>query len=106
MYGTTAISLGEKNIKKVLQIAALLDTGSEIRSPAKMALDLAIELALNYAKSYVKGNTEVLFCEPSQAKAVASNPEFFRALCEEGVIEWLEPLVLAGKVNRSGNVQT
>jgi hypothetical protein len=106
MYGTTAISLGEKNIKKVLQIAALLDMGNEISSPAKIALDFAIELALDYAKNYVKGDTGVLFCEPSQVQAVASNPEFFRALCEEGVIEWLEPLVLAGKVNRSGNVQT
>jgi len=108
MYGTIVMSLGEKNIQKALQIAALLNLGEETNShsPTKMAVDFAITLALDYAKSCAKGNTEVFFCKPEQAKIMASNPKFFDALCEEGVIEWLTPLVLAGKAKESGNVHT
>jgi hypothetical protein len=28
-----------------------------------------------------------------------NNKEFFKALCEDGVIEWLTPLVLAKSIN-------
>lgn len=104
MYGTTAISLGEKNIKKVLQIAALMDLGDKTRSPAKMALDFAIDLGLDYAKNYIQGKTAISFCEAKGAEIFNNHLQFFEALCEEGVIEWLEPLVLAGRAKKSGDV--
>jgi hypothetical protein len=37
---------------------------------------------------------------PSTVSCWKKNPEFFEALCQDGVIEWLEPLVL-GKSSTS-----
>jgi len=36
---------------------------------------------------------------PEFEKLYENNKEFFNALCEEGVVEWLTPLVLTKSVN-------
>jgi hypothetical protein len=80
-----------KKIKKDIDtIAALLklENGGE-------ALGVAVELALLFAKAHVKGDTNVIFCTPKVDATIRNNPEFIAALCEEGVVEWLTPFVLA-----------
>ena len=56
-------------------------------------------LTLKIAKQYVKGNTEVLCVTPEFKELYENNKEFFNALCEEGVVEWLTPLVLTKSAN-------
>lgn len=58
------------------------------------ALSLGANLALQHAEAHVKGETEVFFCTPEVAAMLTNNKEFIGALCEEGVVEWLEPFVL------------
>ena len=53
-----------------------------------------------YAKSRAKG----IFVAPELAMLIANNPEFIEALCEEGVVEWLTPFVLAK--SRQGATQS
>jgi hypothetical protein len=59
------------------------------------AIDFSGKLALSYAEAYAKGDTMVHFCTPKLANVLINNPEFIAALCEEGVVEWLTPFVLA-----------
>jgi hypothetical protein len=40
-------------------------------------------------------DTEVIHCTSKMAALIKDNPEFMAALCEEGVVEWLTPFVLA-----------
>jgi CRISPR/Cas system-associated protein Cas7 (RAMP superfamily) len=61
------------------------------------ALGVAEKLMLKAAEKYVKGNDHILFVPEKFAKLYKDNQEFFEALCEEGVVEWLEPFVNAGK---------
>ncbi len=37
----------------------------------------------------------MLTCTPKLAEIIENNREFIAALCEEGVVEWLTPFVLA-----------
>jgi hypothetical protein len=37
----------------------------------------------------------MLACTPKLAEIIENNREFIAALCEEGVVEWLTPFVLA-----------
>ena len=68
------------------------------------AIDFSGSLALLYAEAYVKGDTVVHFCTPKLGNVLKNNPEFIAALCEEGVVEWLTPFVLAK--SRQGNQPT
>ena len=56
---------------------------------------IGLNLGLKHAEASVKGDTEVVFCTPYVAELIKNNPEFIEALCEEGVVEWLTPFVLA-----------
>jgi hypothetical protein len=56
---------------------------------------LGLEIASEYAEQHVKGNTNYIFCTKEFDELVSNNQKFFEALCEEGVVEWLTPLVLA-----------
>ena len=85
--------------KKFERIAALCKFESWNR-----AIDFSAEVALSYAEAYVKGDTMVYFCTPKLAEIIENNPEFIEALCEEGVVEWLTPFVLAK--SRQGNQPT
>ena len=58
------------------------------------AVGEGMELVEEYAESCVKGETEVIFCTPELAACVENNSDFFKALCQEGVIEWLTPFVM------------
>ena len=76
--------------KKAERIAALLQLDEWHYS-----FDTGINLALAHAEASVKGYTRVVSCTPCMEKLMEDNPEFFNALCEEGVVEWLTPFVLA-----------
>ena len=80
----------EERKKDIDAITALLELDHD-----GMALGLAVNLALRFARAHAKGNTTVIFSTPRVAAMIKSNPEFIKALCEEGVVEWLTPFVLA-----------
>ena len=61
----------------------------------KMSYAAGLTMALEYAEQYVKGKTNYIFCTKEFDELVSNNQKFFEALCEEGVVEWLTPLVLA-----------
>jgi S-methylmethionine-dependent homocysteine/selenocysteine methylase len=85
-----ALHFPDAGRKTFERIAALLDLDDW-----KSAIARSGDLALQCAEEYVKGKTEVICVIPRIAELLQSNPEFLNALCEEGVIEWLTPLVLA-----------
>ncbi len=58
------------------------------------AVGTGMTLVRHYSEAYVKGETAVVFCTPELESSIENNPEFFEALCQEGVIEWLTPFVL------------
>ena len=58
------------------------------------ALDVGIEMVKEGAEAYVKGKTGVVFCTSELEASIENNPDFFKALCQEGVIEWLTPFVM------------
>ena len=82
--------------QKVYRIQALLKLESW-----SGALDFSIGQAELCAESNVKGDTELVCVNPNLADLMTNNPEFFDALCEEGVVEWLSPLVLTKSPLRS-----
>jgi hypothetical protein len=86
----------EKFDQRVSRTQALLKLESWSR-----ALDYSIELAESCAECHVKGDTEVVCVTPDLADLMKNNPKFFDALCEEGVVEWLSPLVLTKSHLRS-----
>ena len=76
------------------RIAALMDFDDW-----KIAIVYSGDIILQCAEQAVKGNT-VIVCEtPEFDQLYQNNKEFFKALCEDGVIEWLTPLVLAKSIN-------
>ena len=64
-----------------------------------VSYSLGLAMALKHAEEYVKGNTNYIYCTKEFEELVSNNQKFFEALCEEGVVEWLTPLVLAGDKN-------
>jgi hypothetical protein len=83
------VKFSDKSRKKWERVAALLNLDDWCH-----ALAVAEQLTLMFAEEYVKGNGEIL-CVPSGfAKLYKDNPKFFEALCEEGVVEWLEHFVI------------
>jgi hypothetical protein len=84
-------SLGftDEHKKNMTRAAALLNKDDWTK-----AVGLGMGLVEKYAESYVKGETNFIFCTPELAACVENNSDFFKALCQEGVIEWLTPLVL------------
>ena len=84
------ISCPDSFKKNADRIAALLKLDSWHE-----ALGYAVDLALRHAEAHVKGRTEVALCTPHVAGLMVNNPEFIEAICEEGVVEWLTPFVLA-----------
>ena len=84
------IEVNNEGWKNCGRVAALMDFDDEFE-----ALGFALALALECAERYVKGNTKVLSVKPEFALLYENNKKFFKALCEDGVVEWLTPLVLA-----------
>ena len=88
------IEVNSEGWKNCGRVAALMELDDEFQT-----LGFALGLALVCAKRYVKGNTEVLCVKPEFASLYENNKEFFNALCEEGVVEWLTLLVLTKSAN-------
>ena len=65
---------------------------------------IGLNLGLKHAEASAKGDTEVVFCTPYVAELIKNNQKFIEALCEEGVVEWLTPFVLAK--SRQGATQS
>ncbi len=64
----------------------------------KEAINFGGHLAMDCAKARAKVLTHVCYLTPEQAAVFNDNEEFIKALCEDGVIEWLTPLVLRREV--------
>lgn len=84
------VRFSDESKKNWVRIAALFNLDDWCR-----AFDIAERLTLKAAEEHIKGNKEVIFVTPGFAKIIGDNPEFFKALCEEGVVEWLKDFVLS-----------
>ena len=73
-------------------------------SDSGYAIAKGLKIVLAHAKAHAGGYTEIAFCTPNVAALIENNPEFIAALCEEGVVEWLTPFVLAK--SKQGNQPT
>jgi hypothetical protein len=82
--------------RRMERVAALLDLESW-----RHAIGFGSDLALRCAEQSVKGKTHVVYVTEEFAKVFEGNEKFLDALCEEGVVEWLTPLVLAGSKGRA-----
>jgi hypothetical protein len=94
-----SITFPYKERKRAERIAALLKL-----SDWPHAFGIGLHFAEQHAEACVMGRTEMLACTPKWAEIIENNPEFFEALREEGVVEWLTPFVLAK--SRQGNQPT
>jgi hypothetical protein len=85
-----SISFPGAHEKRAQRIAALLELDDWPH-----VFGLGLRLVEGHAEASVRGKTAVAFCAPKLKEVIENNPEFFAALCEEGVVEWLTPFVLA-----------
>ena len=85
-----SIRFPHKEKKRAERIAALLRL-----SDWPHAFGIGLHFAEKHAEASVIGRTEMLACTPKLAEMIENNREFIAALCEEGVVEWLTPFVLA-----------
>jgi hypothetical protein len=83
------LGFSNEHRKKMTRAAALLDA-----EDWKTAIAVGMRLAELYAEAHVKGQTSVIFCKPEFENIYESNKKFFETLCQDGVVEWLTPLVL------------
>jgi hypothetical protein len=87
------LGFSNEHKKTMTRAAALLDADDWIH-----AIGVGMKLVEEYAEAHVKGNTEIICCKPEFGQLYENNKEFFEALCQEGVIEWLTPLVLGKSI--------
>ena len=90
--------LSDEELKTLNRAAALLKLDG-IQDVFKVALNHVC----NYAEAYNKGNEKIIYCSPELATLIKNKPEFIEALYEEGVVEWLTPLVLTKTHNNKPN---
>ena len=88
-------SISDRLEKELVKAVACLD----LKDTAE-ALQMGVSAVSKYAEAHVKGKTEVVFCTPDLADCIQKNPDFFKALGQEGVIEWLTPFVLGKSTTR------
>ena len=89
-----AVGFTDKARKQAERVAALMNLDDW-----SCSCIFGLNIALQYAEQHVKGNTNYIFCTEEFDELVSNNQKFFEALCEEGVVEWLTPLVLAKDKN-------
>jgi len=94
------IAITDKGKKDMERAAALLNLEGWCQ-----ALSLGLHLVKDHAEAHVKGHTEVFFCTSKLKACIESNPAFFEALCQEGVVEWLTPFVLTKNVPQFEQIQ-
>lgn len=87
--------------KKIMERAAALLKEEDWTGAIRVGMGLVV----SYSEQYVNGRTKIVYCTPELEDCIESNPAFFEALCQEGVIEWLTPLVLAKGVPLSEQAQ-
>lgn len=85
------LSFTDDHKKAMTRAAALLNKDDWV-----VAIGIGMKLAQHYSEEYVKGNTEPLCVSPKLADLYRNHPDFFAALSQDGVIEWLTPLVTPG----------
>ena len=90
---TYGLSVPAELKKQLDRAAALLGLDDWIKADT-----LGSRLVINYAEVYVKGKTKVVFCTPEEKSLRDNHPDFFKALCQEGVIEWLTPFVMGKSI--------
>lgn len=73
--------------RRLEKIAAILDLADTTKVWAN-----ALEMYEEYAKQKIK-NLEPVFVSENLANLISQNTHFFEALTEDGLVEWLEPLV-------------
>jgi len=88
------INYTEEVHRRLEKIAAILDLAD-----TKKVWANALEMYEEYAKKKIKGD-EQIFVSPELANLIPQNPHFFEALTEEGLVEWLEPLVRSKPLTR------
>ena len=88
------LCFSDEHKKAMARAAALLDQESW-----EFAVATGMSLVTLYSQQFVKGNSCAIFCKPELDHLFQNYPEFFDALCKEGVVEWLMPLVLPESVN-------
>jgi hypothetical protein len=76
--------------KKAERVAALMNL-----EHSGVSYGIGLDMALEYAEEVVKGKSSYIFCTKEFEELVSNNQKFFEVLCEDGVVEWLTPLVLA-----------
>lgn len=90
-YGINYTEEVHRRLEKVAAILDLEDT--------KMVWSRALSSYEEYAKHRVRGLEPVLV-SPNLAKLISENLSFFEALTEDGLVEWLEPLVKSKPLDR------
>ena len=83
------LCFSDEHKKAMVRAAVLL--GKETWAEA---ITIGMLLVTLCAEAYAKGKTSFVFCTLKEKSLFDSHPDFFKALCEEGVIEWLTPFVL------------
>lgn len=76
--------------RRLTKIAAIMDI--ESNSDVWWNAFLMYE---KFSQHYVRNKPWTMFVSEKLGKVMEENPEFFDALAEEGVVEWLSPLVLS-----------
>jgi hypothetical protein len=71
------------------------DPGSIIIEAASSGVTEVKPYSRLRAGTYGDIDTKVIHCTSKMAALIKDSPEFIAALCEEGVVEWLTPFVLA-----------
>ncbi len=87
------LNFSDEHKKTMTRAAALLNVDDW-----KFAIGVGMKLVEEYAEAHVKGNTEIIYCKPEFGQLYENNKEFFKALCQEDVVEWLTPLVLGKSI--------
>ena len=88
------INYTEEVHRRLEKVAALLDL-----EDTKVVWSRALSSYEEYAKDKVKGREPVLV-SPGLALLIRENPNFFEALTEHGLVEWLTPLVRSKPLTR------
>jgi hypothetical protein len=88
------ITYGKDVLKDLLKVAALLDLEDERRVWSN-----SLSYYYEYAQNKVKG-LQPIYVSEKLASLIHQNPHFFEALTEDGLVEWLEPLVKSKPLDR------
>lgn len=84
-----SVDLSKAAKRRLDTICVLMEHESDLHS-----LTWAMDMGEEIAKKHARGQTSYHCMKPALGNLIQNNLEFFEALCEEGVVEWLTPLVM------------